>query len=93
MRWNVGRPAWSYARWITLLSGADGNPCARDEPVILSEARRQISCRPEINKFLRLTMERVLVRAGYEVCSAGDGEEALRSPQVKLPDLILLISC
>ena len=44
----------------------------------------------EDSKFLRLAMERALVRAGYEVCSAGDGEEALRSAQVKQPDLILL---
>lgn len=44
----------------------------------------------EDSKFLRLAMERALVRAGYELCSAADGEEALRTAQVKLPDLILL---
>jgi CheY-like chemotaxis protein len=44
----------------------------------------------EDSKFLRLAMERALARAGYEVCSAADGEEALRIAQVKLPDLILL---
>jgi CheY-like chemotaxis protein len=44
----------------------------------------------EDSKFLRLATERALVRAGYEVCSAADGEEALRLAQVRLPDLILL---
>ncbi|MFY9912186.1 MAG: response regulator [Candidatus Sulfotelmatobacter sp.] len=44
----------------------------------------------EDSKFLRLATERALARAGYEVCSAGDGDEALRMAQVKLPDLILL---
>jgi CheY-like chemotaxis protein len=44
----------------------------------------------EDSKFLRLATERALARAGYEVCSAADGEEALRTAQMKLPDLILL---
>lgn len=44
----------------------------------------------EDSKFLRLATERALVRAGYEVCTAADGEEALRAAQAKLPDLILL---
>lgn len=44
----------------------------------------------EDSKFLRLATERALARAGYEVCSAGDGEEALRLARQKLPDLILL---
>ncbi len=44
----------------------------------------------EDSKFLRLATERALARAGYEVCTAGDGEEALRAAQSKLPDLILL---
>ena len=44
----------------------------------------------EDSKFLRLATEHALVRAGYEVCSAGDGEEALRLAQAELPDLILL---
>jgi CheY-like chemotaxis protein len=44
----------------------------------------------EDSKFLRLATERALARAGYEVCSAGDGDEALRMARVKLPDLILL---
>jgi CheY-like chemotaxis protein len=44
----------------------------------------------EDSKFLRLATERALARAGYEVCSAGDGDEALRLARVKLPDLILL---
>lgn len=44
----------------------------------------------EDSKFLRLATERALAHAGYEVSSAGDGEEALRTAQEKLPDLILL---
>lgn len=44
----------------------------------------------EDSKFLRLATERALARAGYEVCSAGDGEEALRLARERLPDLILL---
>jgi CheY-like chemotaxis protein len=44
----------------------------------------------EDSKFLRLTAERALARAGYEVSSAADGEEALRLARKQLPDLILL---
>ncbi|MGO8794739.1 MAG: response regulator [Candidatus Sulfotelmatobacter sp.] len=44
----------------------------------------------EDSKFLRLATERALARAGYEVSSASDGEEALRMAQEKLPDLMLL---
>jgi CheY-like chemotaxis protein len=44
----------------------------------------------EDSKFLRLATERALARAGYEVSSAGDGEEALRMAGEILPDLILL---
>ena len=44
----------------------------------------------EDSKFLRLATERALARAGYEISSASDGEEALRIAREKLPDLILL---
>src|SRR6202162_6270161 len=44
----------------------------------------------EDSKFLRLATERALARAGYEMSSAIDGEEALRVAREKLPDLILL---
>jgi CheY-like chemotaxis protein len=44
----------------------------------------------EDSKFLRLATERALTRAGYELSSAADGEEALRVAREKLPDLILL---
>src|SRR5271167_329955 len=44
----------------------------------------------EDSKFLRLATERALARAGYEMSSASDGEEALLVAREKLPDLILL---
>jgi CheY-like chemotaxis protein len=44
----------------------------------------------EDSKFLRLATERALARAGYEMSSASDGDEALRIAPIKLPDLILL---
>jgi CheY-like chemotaxis protein len=44
----------------------------------------------EDSKFLRIATERALARAGYEVYSVGDGEEALRMAREKVPDLILL---
>jgi len=44
----------------------------------------------EDSKFLRLATERALSRAGYEMSSAADGDEALLLARAKLPDLILL---
>jgi CheY-like chemotaxis protein len=44
----------------------------------------------EDSKFLRLATERALARAGYEVSSAADGDEALLVAREKMPDLILL---
>ncbi len=44
----------------------------------------------EDSKFLRLATERALARAGYDVSSAADGEEALQMAREKLPDLMLL---
>jgi CheY-like chemotaxis protein len=44
----------------------------------------------EDSKFLRLSTERALARAGYATSSACDGEEALRMAREILPDLILL---
>jgi len=44
----------------------------------------------EDSKFLRIATERALTRAGYEVSSATDGEEALLMAREKLPHLILL---
>ena len=44
----------------------------------------------EDSKYLRMATERALACAGYEVCSAADGEEALRMAREKVPDLILL---
>jgi CheY-like chemotaxis protein len=42
------------------------------------------------SKFLRLAAERGLTRAGYDVCSAGDGLHALELARILHPDLILL---
>ncbi|MGP0021264.1 MAG: response regulator [Candidatus Sulfotelmatobacter sp.] len=42
------------------------------------------------SKFLRLATERALARAGYEVSTAADGEDALVIAREKHPDLILL---
>lgn len=44
----------------------------------------------EDSRFLRLATERLLVKAGYEVWTAADGEEALRAVSNRLPDVILL---
>ena len=44
----------------------------------------------EDSKFQRLAMERALVRAGYGVLQARDGEEGLAVARENTPDLILL---
>ena len=44
----------------------------------------------EDSKFLRLATERALARAGYEVSTAADGEDAVAKAREILPDLILL---
>lgn len=44
----------------------------------------------EDSRFLRRANERVLAKAGYEVVTAADGEEALQLARTKAPDLILL---
>jgi CheY-like chemotaxis protein len=42
------------------------------------------------SKFLRLTNQRILTMAGFEVFAAADGEEGLQVANEKLPDIILL---
>ncbi len=44
----------------------------------------------EDSKFLRIANERTLSKAGYQVRTAADGEEALRVAYDQLPDIILL---
>ena len=44
----------------------------------------------EDSKFLRLANQNALCRAGYQVSTACDGEEALRVANEKIPDVILL---
>ncbi len=42
------------------------------------------------DRFLRKAVETMLVREGYTVVTAADGEEALRAARTEKPDLILL---
>jgi CheY-like chemotaxis protein len=44
----------------------------------------------EDSKLIRIATERALTRAGYEACSACDGDEAMVQARQKQPDLILL---
>jgi CheY-like chemotaxis protein len=44
----------------------------------------------EDSKFLRLATERALARAGYDVITAADGEEAVKKARESHPHLILL---
>ena len=44
----------------------------------------------EDDRFLRKAAEMALKRRGYTVLTAADGEEALRTAQRALPDLVLL---
>jgi DNA-binding response OmpR family regulator len=44
----------------------------------------------EDSKFLRIANEKALSKAGFEVSTAADGEEALKVANEKLPDIILL---
>jgi DNA-binding response OmpR family regulator len=42
------------------------------------------------SRFLRVANERALVKAGYEVITAADGEEGLRLATEQKPDLVVL---
>ena len=42
------------------------------------------------SRFLRVSNERALMRAGYDVISAADGEEGLRLAREQKPDLVVL---
>lgn len=42
------------------------------------------------SKFLRIATERALTKAGYEVFTAGDGEQGLKSARREKPEIILL---
>jgi CheY-like chemotaxis protein len=44
----------------------------------------------EDSKFQRIASERALVKAGYDVIQAGDGEAGLRIARENIPDLVLL---
>ncbi|MGO9402386.1 MAG: two-component system response regulator [Terriglobales bacterium] len=44
----------------------------------------------EDSKFLRMANEHALSRAGYQVSTAADGEEALQAAKDNSPDIILL---
>jgi CheY-like chemotaxis protein len=66
----------------------DADQKLRDIPVSTTTAAKVLLV--EDSKFLRMVNERVLTKAGYEVSTAADGEEALRVANEKLPDVILL---
>jgi CheY-like chemotaxis protein len=42
------------------------------------------------SKFQRIAIHRALARAGYDVATAGDGEEGLRAASASHPDVIVL---
>jgi two-component system alkaline phosphatase synthesis response regulator PhoP len=42
------------------------------------------------SRFLRVANERALIKAGYEVITAGDGDEGLRLAIEQKPDLVVL---
>jgi len=44
----------------------------------------------EDGRFLRISNERALARAGYQVITAADGEEGLRLARENKPDLVIL---
>ena len=44
----------------------------------------------EDSRFLRMSNERALIRAGHDVISAGDGQEGLRLALEQKPDLVIL---
>ena len=44
----------------------------------------------EDSRFMRLAMERMLVKAGHKVLTVEDGEQAVRVAGKNVPDLILL---
>ena len=44
----------------------------------------------EDSKFLKITAERLLTKAGFNVVTAQDGEEALRMVRAAAPDVVLL---
>lgn len=44
----------------------------------------------EDSKFIRGVVQRALARAGYIVCTAGDGETGVIAARATLPDLVLL---
>jgi CheY-like chemotaxis protein len=66
-------------------------PCADESTrgLCVAESRAKVLL-VEDSKFLRIANERALAKAGYEVSTAADGEEALRVANDKLPDIILL---
>jgi chemosensory pili system protein ChpA (sensor histidine kinase/response regulator) len=55
-----------------------------------TEIRMKLILLVEDSRFLRLANEKALVKAGYSVVTASDGEEALHIAFARIPDLILL---
>jgi len=59
-------------------------------PLVLAAGVRMNILIVEDSRFLRISNERALVRAGYQVITAADGEEGLRLARECLPDLVIL---
>jgi two-component system, NtrC family, sensor kinase len=65
------------------------NGCAPTELTVTLSAAKTVLVVDD-SRFFRTATERALVKAGYSVLVAADGEEALRVTREKLPALILL---
>lgn len=78
----AARNYWPRMRQLSAkLEKSTNRPCRRFHMKILLI---------EDSRLLRITTERTLVRAGYEVITAVDGEQGLRLAVESKPDLVLL---
>ena len=95
LRLNSYKPV--YGRKVAILEHlADaGNPPFKfslPAPMVScagSQARMNVLI-VEDSRFLRISNERALQKAGYEVITAADGEEGLRLALERKPDLVIL---
>src|SRR6266567_1522056 len=95
LRLNIYKPV--YGRKVAILEHlADaGNPPFKfllSAPMVScagSQARMNVLI-VEDSRFLRISNERALQKAGYDVITAADGEEGLRLAIERKPDLVIL---